>query len=81
MDIFLVILVVVSVICFYFDSKEKNEEMSKLQKENEELNTDKNILQHKLDDAYYELNQKALEYKDELMNFKKVIKAYGKTTN
>lgn len=78
MDIFLVILVVVSVICFYFDSEEKNEEMSKLQKENEELNTDKNILQHKLDDAYYELNQKALEYKDELMNFKKVIKAYGK---
>ena len=30
------------------------------------------------DDAYYELNQKSLEYKDELMNFKKVIKAYGK---
>ena len=78
MDIFLVILVVISVVCFYFDSKEKNEEISKLQKENEELNTDKNILQHKLDDAYYELNQKALEYKDELMNFKKVIKAYGK---
>ena len=67
MDIFLVILVVVSVICFYFDSKEKNEEMSKLQKENEELNTDKNILQHKLDDAYYELNQKTLKYKDELI--------------
>lgn len=40
MNIFLVILVVISVICFYFDSKEKNEEMSKLQKENEELNTD-----------------------------------------
>ena len=74
MDIFLVILVVISVVCFYFDSKEKNEKISKLQKENEELNTDKNILQHKLDDAYYELNQKALEYKDELMNFKKVIK-------
>ena len=65
MDIFLVILVVISVVCFYFDSKEKNEKISKLQKENEELNTDKNILQHKLYDAYYELNQKALEYKDE----------------
>lgn len=78
MDIFLVILIVISVVCLYFDSKEKNEEMSKLQKENEELNTDKNILQHKLDDAYYELNQKALEYKDELMNFKKVLQAYGK---
>ena len=51
MDIFLVILVVISVVCFYFDSKEKNEEISKLQKENKELNTDKNILQHKLDDA------------------------------
>ena len=78
MDIFLVILVVVSVICFYFDSEEKNEEMSKLQKENEELNTDKNILQHKLDDAYYELNKRTLEYQDELINFKKVLQAYGK---
>ena len=35
MDIFLVILVVISVVCFYFDSKEKNEKISKLQKENE----------------------------------------------
>ena len=78
MDIFLVILVVVSVICFYFDSEEKNEEINKLQKENEELNTDKNILQHKLDDAYYELNKRTLEYQDELINFKKVLQAYGK---
>ena len=77
MDIFLVILVVVSVICFYFDSEEKNEEINKLQKENEELNTDKNILQHKLDDAYYELNKRTLEYQDELINFKKVLQAYG----
>ena len=78
MDIFLVILVVVSVICFYFDSEEKNEEINKLQKENEELNTDKNILQHKLDDAYYELSKRTLEYQDELINFKKVLQAYGK---
>ena len=78
MDIFLVILVVISVVCFYFDSKEKNEEISKLQKENEELNTDKNILQHKLDDAYYELNKRTLVYQDELINFKKVLQAYGK---
>ena len=52
--------------------------INKLQKENEELNTDKNILQHKLDDAYYELNKRTLEYQDELINFKKVLQAYGK---
>lgn len=78
MNIFLIILVVISVICFYFDSREKNKEINKLQKENEELNTDKNILQNKLDDAYYELNKRTLEYQDELINFKKVLQAYGK---
>ena len=78
MDIFLVISMIIFIVCVYFDSKEKSKEIDKLQKRNEELSTDKNILQHKLDDAYYELNQKALEYKDELMNFRKVIKAYGK---
>ncbi|MGM9544083.1 MAG: hypothetical protein ACI3T9_03800 [Romboutsia timonensis] len=78
MDIFLVISMIIFIVCVYFDNKEKSKEIDKLQKRNEELSVDKNILQHKLDDAYYELNQKALEYKDELMNFKKVIKAYGK---
>ena len=78
MNIFLIILVVIFVICFYFDSREKNKEISKLQEENKELNTDKNILQHKLDDAYYELNKRTLEYQDELINFKKVLQAYGK---
>lgn len=78
MNIFLIILVVISVICVYFDSREKNKEISKLQEENKELNTDKNILQNKLDNAYYELNKRTLEYQDELINFKKVIQAYGK---
>lgn len=78
MNIFLIILVVISVICVYFDSREKNKEINKLQEENKELNTDKNILQNKLDDAYYELNKRTLEYQDELINFKKVIQAYGK---